>query len=68
MKTIVDHLNQSVEFEIIHSHGIWTVTKDHTFLGDFTRVQFALEVILDAIAEIYKNGGIAHLLNSADYL
>jgi hypothetical protein len=58
----------SVEFEIIHRHGIWTVTKDHRFFGDYTRLQFALETILDAIAKIFENGGAAHLLNSADYL
>ncbi len=49
-------------FEIKHANGIWTVTKDYVFWGDFTHQSFAMEAIETAVSEITAQGGTAQIV------
>ena len=52
-------LGHAYNFAVQKKHGIWAVTKDAFFYGDYTQKTFAEKAIDVAIADIVAQGGRA---------
>jgi hypothetical protein len=55
-----------VKFEITRRRGIYRVTRDGMFHGDYTKQVWARESVKDAARELEKQGGRADIVVSPD--
>ena len=55
-----------VLFETKSANGIWSVTKDYVFWGDFTHEHDATDAIESAVRDIVAHGGTAQIVTKRD--